>query len=219
MVAPTRLPGASSSLSKALFNEYGVIITTLEGGVAPAQAESVRVWEAKTPSKTKQCDASMRSAPTVTMALSNGIVLRRAIVATSVAALTIVSLHGADSSKPSASISVPTTSAVKPPCPRPSGNGMDTWRRVCNGQRRDMQRQVFVLTSEPHRCAADPPCEGERIWMDETDVTKSSRNLSWPPAIPPSRSALRQRTSFLMRRQRTWLLVRWYSLPLPGLCR
>ena len=129
----------------------------------PAQAESVRVWETKTPSKTKQCDASMRSAPTVTMALSNGIVLRRAIVATSVAALTIVSLHGADSSKPSASISVPTTSAVKPPGPRPSGNGMDTWRRVCNGQRRDMQRQVFVLTSEPHRCTADPLCEGERI--------------------------------------------------------
>ena len=54
------------------------------------------------------------------MTSSHGVV-REAILASGLAALTIVSLPGADRSKPSASIPVSTNARVKPPGPAPAG--------------------------------------------------------------------------------------------------
>ena len=100
-------------------------------------------------------------------------VVGRAIVATGLAALTILSLHGADRSRPSASISVPTTSIVKPPGPARAGM---VW--IPGGD--------FAMGSEAtcggaSLCSPDTVADAQPIhrvhvggfWMDETNVTNA----------------------------------------------
>ncbi|MGA7215791.1 MAG: formylglycine-generating enzyme family protein [Terrimicrobiaceae bacterium] len=103
------------------------------------------------------------------MTSSHGVV-RGAILASGLAALTIVSLHGADRSKPTASISVPT---VRPPGPAPAGmvwipggeflmgsEGTSGDKSLCSPE--------TVADAQPvHRVHVDG------FWMDQTDVTNA----------------------------------------------